>query len=318
MKKIKVLYIGGSGRSGSTLLERLINELNGFFGVGEVCFFVERGLENNELCSCGKRFKECEFWNQVSTRVFDNIRLNLTEILNARRGCERIRYIPQLLFPALRTKPFKKNLSIYTTFLRNLYKTISDVSQSNIIIDSSKLPLYAFVLNTISEIELYVVHLIRDSRAVAFSWQKKKRRYEIPDNEVFMPIYPIRYSAKEWNKINMMFALTKNIFHRYILVKYEDFTKDPYSTLKNICYRLGVYKEDNLLFLKKDNVAFTKEFHSLSGNPIRFQNNEIKIALDNNWQREMSLYQKYLVSFITYPTKTYLDFLYNRQGLKWK
>ena len=44
----RVLFIGGLGRSGSTLIEKLLNELPGMVAVGELVHLWERGLGNRE------------------------------------------------------------------------------------------------------------------------------------------------------------------------------------------------------------------------------------------------------------------------------
>ncbi len=43
-----VLFTGGLGRSGSTLIEKLLNELPGTFAVGETIHLWERGVRDQE------------------------------------------------------------------------------------------------------------------------------------------------------------------------------------------------------------------------------------------------------------------------------
>jgi len=42
MEKIKVVYIGGVGRSGSTLIDLLAGQADGFFSVGEIIWIWQR------------------------------------------------------------------------------------------------------------------------------------------------------------------------------------------------------------------------------------------------------------------------------------
>ena len=60
-----VLYIAGWGRSGSTLLERLLAEVDGVTLLGEVVHLWERGVREDELCACGTAFSGCPFWSEV-------------------------------------------------------------------------------------------------------------------------------------------------------------------------------------------------------------------------------------------------------------
>ena len=67
---VEVLYIGGSGRSGSTILDSILGQFEGFMSVGEVRFIWKRGLIDDRLCSCGEAFSDCPFWTEVLDRAF--------------------------------------------------------------------------------------------------------------------------------------------------------------------------------------------------------------------------------------------------------
>ena len=49
----RVLYIGGLGRSGTTLLERILGELPGACALGEVVHLWDRDVRADERCACG-------------------------------------------------------------------------------------------------------------------------------------------------------------------------------------------------------------------------------------------------------------------------
>ena len=63
-------YLGGLGRSGTTLLARLLGELRGVCSVGEICHLWERGVRDDERCGCGEQFHDCEFWAAVGKTAF--------------------------------------------------------------------------------------------------------------------------------------------------------------------------------------------------------------------------------------------------------
>jgi hypothetical protein len=56
-RPVRVLYIGGLGRSGSTLLDRMIGQLPGFFSAGEIREVWQQGLRENRPCGCGTPFR---------------------------------------------------------------------------------------------------------------------------------------------------------------------------------------------------------------------------------------------------------------------
>src|SRR6185436_15662226 len=104
--------------------------------------------------------------------------------------------------PALRTPGYKAKLQAYTDVLGRLYQGINHVSGGRIIVDSSKVPPFAFLINQVPQVDLHVVHLVRDSRATAYSWQRKKIRPEIHWKTEYMAQYsPVR-SALEWTVMN--------------------------------------------------------------------------------------------------------------------
>ena len=53
---LRVVYIAGAGRSGSTLFARILGQAAGFCYVGEMKYFWENGSVKNELCTCGSAF----------------------------------------------------------------------------------------------------------------------------------------------------------------------------------------------------------------------------------------------------------------------
>lgn len=77
---MSVIYIAGLSRSGSTYLSFYLNELLGVHSVGEIIKNIEIQKDSNELqryereerlCTCGKHYKECEFWAELVEEFSD-------------------------------------------------------------------------------------------------------------------------------------------------------------------------------------------------------------------------------------------------------
>ena len=66
----RVLFISGWGRSGSTLLDRMLSSSLGFFASGELREVWWRGVQENRQCGCGVGFNECPFWRAVGIEAF--------------------------------------------------------------------------------------------------------------------------------------------------------------------------------------------------------------------------------------------------------
>ncbi|HEX2621952.1 MAG TPA: hypothetical protein VHL11_17465, partial [Phototrophicaceae bacterium] len=69
-KRVKILYIGGTGRSGSTLIDIMLGKLPAFFSAGELYWIWKRSLKENQLCGDGHTFKDSEFWQKVGQDAF--------------------------------------------------------------------------------------------------------------------------------------------------------------------------------------------------------------------------------------------------------
>ena len=67
--QLKVLYIAGLGRSGSTILQNVLGELESFFPGGEICSIGQRYVQKR-LCGCKKPLAECDVWKRVLNRAF--------------------------------------------------------------------------------------------------------------------------------------------------------------------------------------------------------------------------------------------------------
>jgi hypothetical protein len=77
----QLIYIGGYGRSGSTLLERLLTADANVVACGEVARHLQR-LKSTKTCSCGRRMKLCPVWSPFrnkrdSLKDWDHRRLTL-------------------------------------------------------------------------------------------------------------------------------------------------------------------------------------------------------------------------------------------------
>src|SRR3712207_8209479 len=55
---VKVLYVVGLGRSGSTILSNSLGQIGGFFSGGELNFIWRHNVLENRLCGCGRRSEE--------------------------------------------------------------------------------------------------------------------------------------------------------------------------------------------------------------------------------------------------------------------
>lgn len=300
---VRVLYIAGFGRSGSTLLERILGQVPDFVPVGELKYIWERGFQNDELCSCGQPFADCPFWAQVFDHSFaSSNRSALARLAEVERRRDRIRYVPALRLPRLRGSGFHQDFAVFQDALARLYRGVLEVSGARLLVDSSKDPVYGFSLASVSDITLHVVHLTRDSRAVAHSWGRRVIRPEVRGRVEYMGRLGPGATAQRWNVKNTLAELLKKHSCSYMRIRYEDLVSDPISTMRHIFQLLGE-PEATMPFVARERyvVDALSSYHSVSGNPIRLERGPLPLRMDDAWRTEMSRGSRLAVTTLTFP-----------------
>jgi hypothetical protein len=66
---VKVVYVCGYGRSGSTLLGSMLSERLAAVHVGESTHVASADYLAAATCACGRSYDECSYWSQVDTAL---------------------------------------------------------------------------------------------------------------------------------------------------------------------------------------------------------------------------------------------------------
>jgi hypothetical protein len=301
-----VLFIGGSGRSGSTLMARLLGDVDGLVSAGELRYVWERGFGENHLCECGQPFRRCPFWAEVADRAFGGFTaVDTAAVSRHQTAVDRIRYVPEHLWRASRTRTFRRHLHELEQVLEPLYAAILDVSRARVVVDSSSDPTYGFVLRSIDPLDVRIVHLVRDSRAVAYSWTRSKRRPEIAGRTVYMRRRSPIQSAVHWDVHNLLLELLAARDRNALRIRYEDLVADPHEHVRTICRVLGV---------AGDASSAGRPRHSISGNPVRFEAGPLRVQLDDEWTHALATGDRRLVTLTTAPLLVRYGYLTRRSA----
>jgi len=301
----KVLYIGGFGRSGSTLVERILGQLPGFCSAGEVVFLWQRGLIDRQLCGCGVPVPDCEFWSRVGKTAFGGWdQIDAHEMLALQHRVDRNRYIPSMVTPSLRPAA-RSDVARYGDVLSRLYRAIGEVSGARVVIDASKHASTAFLLSTrVPGLDIRVVHLVRDPRGVAYSWTKEVKKPEVTGEDAFMPVYSPLSSGRQYVAYNLMFealravpAATSAVF------RYEDMLADPRAYLERILAHAGEpVLPDSFAFLGDREVTLGVD-HTVAGNPMRFHQGPLALRVDEAWKTKLPARDQRIVTAVTTPLR---------------
>lgn len=300
---LRVLFVGGLGRSGSTLLERILCELPGVCSMGEVVHLWQRGLADDERCGCGEVFSRCPFWRQVGERAFGGwANVSAGDVLALKDSVDRTRFVPQLAGPAL-TAGLRQRVDRYGEMYRRLYAAASEVSGCGLLVDSSKHISLACSLRWCAEIDLRVLHVVRDARAVAHSWSKTVARPEATAESAegaYMARWSAGKTALHWNAQNLGFGLLSQRGVRTLRVRYEDFVRSPAATLRRIAVFAGLGEPAELPFEAGLAIRLSPN-HQVAGNPMRFRTGRVELRADEAWRTGLGAAHRRLVTGLTLP-----------------
>lgn len=220
--KIRVLYIMGTARSGSTVLEILLAHGEHCVGVGELSAIVQDGFIENKPCSCGAAFNDCGFWSEVKRQLALNQK-DLQEWAHLQRKVDWhagfLRQWLRLLSPS--------DWRRYHDYNSCLLHVLHDISGGAVIVDSSKYAGRALALAKMPEVELSVICLTRSPEGLMDSFQKPNKEEQHPKT----PWAVFRYYAF------VMFSLRvalRRLKVSSLRLTYEQFIGDPVAAITRI------------------------------------------------------------------------------------
>jgi hypothetical protein len=294
----RVLYVAGTGRSGSTLLARVLDRADGVFAAGELRYVWQRGLLEDRLCGCGEPFSRCPFWSDVIERAFGADDVDVRGVVHAQRALTRLRHVPRILTIGGHEAP-----AGYLQTLSRLYRAVAEVSGCSLVVDSSKLPSYGFVLAQVPDLDVRVVHLVRDPRGAAYSWSRTKPQ---PDRGGGMQRMSVLKSSSLWLAWNASAPVLFREPTRYSRVRYEDLVARPREVVDQILEFAG-HRGDGTPFVGERTVALERS-HTVAGNPNRLESGPVELREDQAWTAAMGRAQQALVTAVTTPLLGRFDY----------
>lgn len=277
---LKILYIGGAGRSGSTLLEMILGNCSGFFSVGEILEFWHITENKSSYCGCGQILEDCEFWQKVTNRLSQRGSIPGGRLNELKLKYDRTRNLAMLPLAHIYTEASFTELRTYT---ERLYRAVQELTDGRTLVDSSKTPSHLYLLSQIADFELHVLHLVRDPRAVAFSWNKRVKQNQFKSN---LGQRSLISSILRWSVENSFIRKFGQRQESYTVLRYEDFVRNPFASVTGALRNLN-FDSSNLSFLDSSGIELHPT-HSIGGNPIRFQRGSFQIHYEDSWEKKMA------------------------------
>jgi hypothetical protein len=287
----RIIYICGSGHSGSTLLDLILGSHSQVVSLGEIGQF-SRFFRDNDLCTCGAPAQRCEFWRNVQQTLLSSFGYDLfappqDHIVSFLPGHKQLQKQPNWIrqkfsYDSLSAIGLLGSLSLLHFGLKlapsisqglayniALFDAVIQSSQVQYVVDSSKSWFRMKLLYLWKPELMKIIFLVRDGRGVVYSHIRKEN-------------LSIEEAARSWARTQKanLWMLRSIPAESWRLVRYEDLTSEPDSTLLNLCNWLGLSYEPEMLRFRQ-----TKH-HNLAGNRMRFGSEE-KIINAAHWRSEL-------------------------------
>ena len=297
MTRRKVLYIGGTGRTGSTVLDQLLGQFPAFFSGGEMAFFWSRGILANAICACGEPVRSCPVWEHSIAAVTDSPDITAEQMVALHKRFWSIHTFAMVIPGFARSR--MRQIHDFPQTMQRLYGSILDDQQAQVFVDSSKEPHFSYILREGSDLDLRFLHLVRDPRAVGRSWQRIKPESGLP-TDVNMERRTSSVAAAYYMFSDVMAEVFWQSPHRrYAFLRYEDFAEDPAAVLAAI----GDFVDEPI---DPGTVLDGRSFeagpiHTSWGNPNRVGRTTLTIRADEAWRTELSRRDKIILTLLTLP-----------------
>jgi LPS sulfotransferase NodH len=267
-QNIRIVYIMGCHRSGSTLLDTILGSHPQIESVGELYDISQRGWVAQTSCACGEPAAACPFWlairrewARVSGRQDEPTYGALVRAMEKRRL-----WLPRLAAEIRRGSP---RFNEYAHRTRALFQAIQTVSGKTVIVDSSKRRSRVLLLSAIAGIDLRVIHLVRDPRGVVWS-AKKRLKPQGPEAAGWTTrSQPAWKTAGFWSFCNLQSQWVRDRLPAVnsMQLRYEDYVTDPTAAMAQLGRFIGVdLGPVTTALLAGEQMRIG---HTIAGNPLR-------------------------------------------------
>lgn len=296
---ITLYSVVGFARSGTTLSGRRIADAISAPCLDELFMVWRRGVIEDRMCTCGLTFSRCDHWS--------SIRLAAPGAISAKTAAMASRVVERLALPrsaALtltspgRTRVESSAPEAFKDACGELISAIAGAYGVDRLVDSSKAPGVALVAGSIPGLTVRPWHVVRDPRAVSWSWSHPP---DVPQGWAELPRTSPTRAASAWVLFNLASEAVGRHLGNYQRVRFEDLRIETDDALaRRVGGGGGARAEAGSTFV----------VHSLAGNPgVRSDVRRFSFETGELW-RTQPRGQFALTSAISLP-------LLRRYGYSW-
>ena len=287
---MRLIYLVGMDRSGSTLVGEYLGSFPGAATAGEL-LNTWRAVQMGQRCSCGETPDVCNIWRQVVADIPGG--RDVAALAHLRSTVDRQRYLPR--YARLIRQPsadLPSAVAAYVDQLQWQVNRLAEATGADILIDTSKSPAALGLAIIAFPRRVSVVQVIRDPRAVAYSQSRRL----LPRSVVQTDIPGQRgctSSAVLWNTTNLEGYAIARLASTSVRVRYEDLRRSPRNALEQLAAKLAMrgpppdWDGEHVILAPQ---------HVLAGNPSRTDDRRRAIDVSDSWRRELSMLERGMVA----------------------
>ena len=284
MKMIKYVYLLSAPHSGSTLLASLLGCHKDISTVGEFGTDFPKSL----LCSCGKEFGNCNFWREIKEIAnkqcinvdIGNLGINLGLRSNVSLWYELYFHLfPIKFIDRIRDKFFNIFLPEFHNYSKEaiekslkIIEIILAKENSKVFLDTTKNPFQVRFLSKHPRVDLKIIYLIRDGRAVTWSLINKEKWTLKKSVDTWL------WSNRNIERVCLNYINDKNCV---LMLKLEDLCNHPEEKITQLLDFIGVSSDIEIKSTKESGLH-------IIGNSMRLKFNGKIRRPDESWKENLS------------------------------
>lgn len=264
-KGIAPIFITGAWRSGTTLISRILNNHPDLEVTYDTVHFMRFSFNRYNPINNKKNVNKLII--DTSKRLYERYDLKINnkdvfEIINGNYNYKKIydAIMQVLLFKKERKKIWGEKTNLAWTKIPDFFKMYPKGR---------------------------VIHIVRDPRAVLYSWKKFTKA---PMNDYLDSVLNCYDSMKTGIIYKEKFK-----HKRYQLIKYEDLVSNPIHVIKTICKKFEIKYDKNMINAKLFKDMHQNKWHA---NSIHKKMKGISIEVINKWKKGLYDWEIYLTETI--------------------
>lgn len=299
-----LIYIGGYGRSGSTLLDLMLSSSSELLSLGEIVELPLHHLDQGDRCSCGAVYADCSFWS----RVFESFCGDDCE--KRLRNLHRLSARHEGWGGIVRRFSEGSSRTMHATELCRFYESIYQSLGNRIPVESSKTArscvMRPYLLQKTCGLRIKLIHITRDPRGVYLSIAKGGNK-ELESGLIQTVRFRKLRGLSGWALANSAAVLNRLLLgdEQYLHLRYEDLVSSPDSSIRRIEEFLGMdLTAARRMFLEPVKIT---NAHLAGGNRMA-RTGEVLIRPDRAWEDLLSASRRFLVWLAVFPLAIFFGY----------